>query len=181
MRRGACGATWIIGWSRNSKEVTTPKFPPPPMYRPKEIGILFAVRCHKRPSARTISTARRLSNRQAAPAGQISDTSAEGEPGPPVLEMKPGRRGHAGGVGSRSTWSTSAPRSGRLKGPRASSALIETSSSRRPRISAFFLFLVVRPAPMFPKHLHIKKGCGVVWCCTESAERWKHLSSRCER
>jgi len=132
------GATWIIGWSRNSKEVTTPQFPPPPTYRPKEIGILFAVRCHKRPSARTIPTARRLSNRQTVPAGQISDTSAEGEPGPPVVEMKPAkawpcrRRGVAVNVVhfGPAFWS--------LEGARASFALIETSSSRRPRISAFF-------------------------------------------
>ena len=37
-------------------------------------------------------------------------------------------------------------------------------------ISGFFAFLVVPPAPMFPEHLHLKKVCGVVWCCTGSAE-----------
>ncbi len=37
-------------------------------------------------------------------------------------------------------------------------------------ISGFFAFLVIPPAPMFPEHLHLKKVCGVVWCCTGSAE-----------
>ena len=38
-------------------------------------------------------------------------------------------------------------------------------------VSGFFAFLVVPPAPMFPEHLHLKKVCGVVWCCTGSAEQ----------
>jgi FAD/FMN-containing dehydrogenase len=37
-------------------------------------------------------------------------------------------------------------------------------------VSGFFAFLVVPPAPMFPEHLHMKKVCGIVWCCTGSAE-----------
>jgi FAD/FMN-containing dehydrogenase len=37
-------------------------------------------------------------------------------------------------------------------------------------ISGFFAFLVVPPAPMFPEHLHMKKVCGIVWCCTGTAE-----------
>jgi hypothetical protein len=37
-------------------------------------------------------------------------------------------------------------------------------------ISGFFAFLVVPPAPMFPEHLHLKKVCGIVWCCTGSVE-----------
>ena len=36
-------------------------------------------------------------------------------------------------------------------------------------VSGFFAFLIVPPAPMFPEHLHHKKVCGVVWCCTGSA------------
>ncbi len=35
-------------------------------------------------------------------------------------------------------------------------------------ITGFFAFLVVPPAPMFPEHLHMKKVCGIVWCCTAS-------------
>jgi hypothetical protein len=37
-------------------------------------------------------------------------------------------------------------------------------------VSGFFAFLVVPPAPMFPEHLHLKKVCGIVWCCTGSVE-----------
>ncbi len=37
-------------------------------------------------------------------------------------------------------------------------------------INGFFAFLVVPPAPMFPAHLHLKKVCAVVWCCTCSTE-----------
>jgi hypothetical protein len=37
-------------------------------------------------------------------------------------------------------------------------------------ISGFFAFLVVPPAPMFPTSLHLKKVCGIIWCCTGSAE-----------
>ena len=35
-------------------------------------------------------------------------------------------------------------------------------------ITGFFAFLVVPPAPMFPEQLHMKKVCGIVWCCTGS-------------
>ena len=38
------------------------------------------------------------------------------------------------------------------------------------QVNGFFAFLVVPPTPMFPEHLHLKKVCGVVWCCTGSAE-----------
>jgi FAD/FMN-containing dehydrogenase len=37
-------------------------------------------------------------------------------------------------------------------------------------VNGFFAFLVVPPAPMFPEHLHMKKVCGIVWCCTGSEE-----------
>ncbi len=37
-------------------------------------------------------------------------------------------------------------------------------------ISGFFAFLVVPPAPMFPEHLHLKKVCAVVWCCTATSQ-----------
>jgi FAD/FMN-containing dehydrogenase len=38
-------------------------------------------------------------------------------------------------------------------------------------INGFFAFLVIPPAPMFPEQLHRKKACGIVWCCTGSAEQ----------
>ena len=33
-------------------------------------------------------------------------------------------------------------------------------------VNGFFAFLTIPPAPMFPQHLHLKKVCGVMWCCT---------------
>lgn len=36
-------------------------------------------------------------------------------------------------------------------------------------VSGFFAFMAVPPAPMFPQHLHGKKVCGIIWCCTEEA------------
>jgi FAD binding domain/Berberine and berberine like len=38
-------------------------------------------------------------------------------------------------------------------------------------VSGFFAFLTVPPAPMFPEHLHLKKVCGIVWCCTGTPEQ----------
>lgn len=37
-------------------------------------------------------------------------------------------------------------------------------------INGFFAFLTVPPAPMFPKPLHGRKVCGIVWYSTASAE-----------
>ena len=37
-------------------------------------------------------------------------------------------------------------------------------------VGGFFAFLVVPPAPTFPENLHMKKVCGIVWCCTGTAE-----------
>jgi FAD/FMN-containing dehydrogenase len=37
-------------------------------------------------------------------------------------------------------------------------------------VNGFFAYLVVPPAPMFPQHLHMKKVCAIVWCCTGSPE-----------
>jgi FAD/FMN-containing dehydrogenase len=33
-------------------------------------------------------------------------------------------------------------------------------------LNGFFAFMTVPPAPPFPEHLHMKKMCGIVWCCT---------------
>ena len=33
-------------------------------------------------------------------------------------------------------------------------------------INGFFAFMTVPPGPPFPEHLHLKKMCGIVWCCT---------------
>ena len=38
-------------------------------------------------------------------------------------------------------------------------------------INGFFAFLTVPPFPPFPENLHLKKMCGIVWCCTGSIEK----------
>ncbi len=41
--------------------------------------------------------------------------------------------------------------------------------ARAPRdITGFFAALTVPPAPMFPRDIHGRRMCGVVWCCTGS-------------
>jgi FAD/FMN-containing dehydrogenase len=38
-------------------------------------------------------------------------------------------------------------------------------------VNGFFAFLTIPPVPMFPANLHLKKVCGVMWCCnTTEAE-----------
>ena len=38
-------------------------------------------------------------------------------------------------------------------------------------VNGFFAFLVVPPVPMFPEALHHRTVCGIVWCCTGTAEQ----------
>jgi len=38
-------------------------------------------------------------------------------------------------------------------------------------VNGFFAFLTIPPAPMFPENLHLKKVCGVMWCCTGPADK----------
>jgi FAD/FMN-containing dehydrogenase len=33
-------------------------------------------------------------------------------------------------------------------------------------LNGWFAFLTVPPGPPFPEHLHLKKMCGIIWCCT---------------
>src|SRR5436190_12001240 len=33
-------------------------------------------------------------------------------------------------------------------------------------LNGWFAFLTVPPGPPFPENLHLKKMCGVIWCCT---------------
>jgi len=40
-------------------------------------------------------------------------------------------------------------------------------------VNGFFAFLTIPPAPMFPEHLHLRKVCGVMWCCTGSEKEIK--------
>jgi hypothetical protein len=34
-------------------------------------------------------------------------------------------------------------------------------------LNGWFAFLTVPPGPPFPENLHLKKMCGVIWCCTK--------------
>ena len=38
-------------------------------------------------------------------------------------------------------------------------------------VNGFFAYLTIPPAPMFPASLHLKKVCGVMWCCTAPATK----------
>jgi FAD/FMN-containing dehydrogenase len=38
-------------------------------------------------------------------------------------------------------------------------------------INGFFAFLTIPPAPMFPANLHFQKVCGIMWCCTGTADQ----------
>jgi FAD/FMN-containing dehydrogenase len=38
-------------------------------------------------------------------------------------------------------------------------------------LNGWFAFLTVPPGPPFPENLHLKKMCGIVWCCTEPKEK----------
>jgi len=38
-------------------------------------------------------------------------------------------------------------------------------------VSGFFAFMTVPPGPPFPEPLHMKKMCGIVWCCTGSMDQ----------
>jgi len=42
-------------------------------------------------------------------------------------------------------------------------------------LSGFFAFLVVPPADMFPKELHLRKVCGVIWCSLADPERTSRM------
>ena len=57
------GPAWTIftGWSRNRKDVTTPKLPPPPRMAQKRSAFSFALARVVLPSANTISASSRLS------------------------------------------------------------------------------------------------------------------------
>jgi len=45
-------------------------------------------------------------------------------------------------------------------------------------VSGFFAFLVIPPVPMFPEHLHRKMVCGIIWCCTGTAEQTEKETKR---
>jgi FAD/FMN-containing dehydrogenase len=42
-------------------------------------------------------------------------------------------------------------------------------------LNGWFAFLTVPPGPPFPENLHLKKMCGVVWCCTASQAKAEEM------
>lgn len=42
-------------------------------------------------------------------------------------------------------------------------------------LNGWFAFLTVPPGPPFPENLHLKKMCGIVWCCTEPKEKAEEM------
>jgi FAD/FMN-containing dehydrogenase len=38
-------------------------------------------------------------------------------------------------------------------------------------VNGFFAFLTIPPVPMFPADLHLRKVCGIMWCCTGPADQ----------
>jgi FAD/FMN-containing dehydrogenase len=42
-------------------------------------------------------------------------------------------------------------------------------------LNGFFAFLTVPPGPPFPENLHLKKMCGIVWCCTAPQARAEEM------
>ena len=42
-------------------------------------------------------------------------------------------------------------------------------------LNGFFAFLTVPPGPPFPKHLHLKKMCGIVWTYTGPIEKAEEI------
>src|SRR5262249_60879874 len=82
-------STGPTGWSWYSKEVTTPKLPPPPRRPQKRSGCSLALAWRNWPSAVTISAARRVSQaRPYLPASQPRPPPS-GRPAMPVLETTP--------------------------------------------------------------------------------------------
>src|SRR5881397_1723341 len=84
--------TCVTGWSRYSRDVTTPKLPPPPRSAQKRSGSSFALAVWNRPSAVTTSAETRLS--MLSPCLPISQPRPPPRVSPPisVLETVPGRR-----------------------------------------------------------------------------------------
>jgi FAD/FMN-containing dehydrogenase len=42
-------------------------------------------------------------------------------------------------------------------------------------LNGWFAFLTVPPGPPFPENLHLKKMCGIVWCCTAPQARAEEM------
>src|SRR6266542_6456695 len=78
-----------IGCSRNTNEVTTPKFPPPPRTAQNRSWFSSALAVTNRPSAKTMSTASRLSIVRPYPRERCPIPPPRVRPPTPVVETKP--------------------------------------------------------------------------------------------
>jgi hypothetical protein len=63
------------GWSRNSSDVTTPKFPPP--QRPGQVGVRVGARCDELPIGRDYVCFQQIVDGQAALSRQVAEPAAE--------------------------------------------------------------------------------------------------------
>jgi hypothetical protein len=77
------------GWSRNSRDVATPKFPPPPRSAQYRSSCSFALAVNVRPSAVTTSADTRLSHDRPAPRARYPMPPPRERPPTPVVEMMP--------------------------------------------------------------------------------------------
>jgi hypothetical protein len=81
--------TVFTGCSRNKKEVTTPKFPPPPRMAQNRSESSSALTVTKRPSARTISAPIRLSMERPNLRVRYPSPPPSVSPPTPVVENRP--------------------------------------------------------------------------------------------
>ncbi len=97
MTSGACSSgqsvgppiMLLMGWSLNRKEVTTPKFPPPPRTAQKRSSFSSSLAVTKLPSARTTSTEMRLSMVKPHLRVRWPRPPPRVRPPTPVVEMMP--------------------------------------------------------------------------------------------
>ena len=89
------GQHWPTGWSRYSKDVTTPKFPPPPRKAQKRSGCSVALAVMTSPSAVTTSADTRLSQAEAVAPHQPADAPTQRQPGNAGVVDRPTRGGQA--------------------------------------------------------------------------------------
>src|SRR3989304_5365515 len=74
----------LTGWSLYSKEVTTPKLPPPPRIAQNRSSFSRSLATRRRPSAVTTSAETRLSHERPKPRARCPMPPPRGRPGAPV-------------------------------------------------------------------------------------------------
>src|SRR5450432_323624 len=58
---------------------------------------------------------------------------------------------------------------------------LEETANAPDDVYGFFATMTVPPAPPFPEHLHLVKGCGIVWCFTGDAAQAERTLERFRR